>query len=128
MANLDVSFLLEDDLFADSFQVVSRSYVVVNGRNQLTESTTRTIKGSVQPPSPKEVNILPEGVLINNAIKIYTKEPLIAGDQTSGSYSDKILWKNQKYIVSSIVEDYLHFGMGHNVAVAILEDSYNGNS
>ena len=95
---IDVSEIIEDPDFAQSFYVYRSTGSFING--VWTESTPTRIQmyGVITVANAKEVRMLPEGDRIQGAMDFYSTKALYVTrtGQTQGT-SDKILWRGDYY-------------------------------
>lgn len=121
MALIDVSFLCHDPDFADPVQLVTRA-VTVNewGEGEYTESAQQIV-ASVQPASGEDLQRLPEGARLADAIVIYYAGELTP-ERTDG-YADVVIWRGRRYQVKS-ADPYGNYGAGYWRAVALLEAAH----
>jgi hypothetical protein len=93
----------------------------VNGRYvpSGTETVLTINDAVVQPLSPKELQLLPEGFRTKAAIKVYSRELLRTADAEAGHEADRIDYQAEVYEVHA-VEDWDAHG-GYRKAVAIQE-------
>lgn len=114
---IDVSDLLDDPDFINSFVVTRRRQTVDgHGRTQ-TSGVTTAAYGSVQPIRPRTMEVMPDYVNVSGAIEIFTRYRL-EGPSEGGS-PDEVMWKNRRYRVAE-VEDWGHAGSGFIHAVCEL--------
>lgn len=118
MALVDVSDLLSDTDFCDSFIVVKRVATVNEfGETNITELQEATV-GVVQNSAQESLAFMESGVQLSVSIKVYTKKALSA--QSEGRLADIIVWCGERYIVKS-VQPWYNYGVGYCRAVCILE-------
>lgn len=111
--NDDISAILSDPFFITTFNVVQ--IVGAYDADGLWNSTPTAVSvdGHIQPADGNLEN-LPEGVLAKDAIAIYTKTPIIAGNDNLERY--QIEYKSKSYVVIN-VEDWSNYGYYKAVAV-----------
>lgn len=111
MARIDVSELMVDPDFINSFSIARRTATTnIYGENIIAETIINNITGSVQSAGKEAIKRLPEGVKISNVKTIYTKTMLIA-DTNNPGYSDQIIWEGLRYNVISCLP-WSNFGAG----------------
>lgn len=123
MALLDVSELFADPDFFDQITRIERSAVLVKGETTLTE-TSGTIYGSVQGAEKEDLEKVPDAAILSDIIRVYSATRLYP--ERAGGYSDIIMWKGSRYAVKTVPEDFMHFGGGHCMALAVKEVPNNG--
>lgn len=119
MPTIDVSELITDPDFAQSFSLVRTTGEYINGRWTETLEETLTRTGVISPASAKELRQLPEADRVEGTISIFTKEIMyITSDAgTELRSSDKVLWKSHYYKIIS-VENWSDWGEGFYHALA----------
>lgn len=120
MARIDVSGIVNDPDFTQTFMVKRQKGEWTAGRFVSTETTVR-MSGKISPMKPKEITQLPEGDAISAAIVIHSSKPLYQTrltqeDQTEGALSDEIVWKCERWRVLS-VQDYSDYGYYRTIAI-----------
>jgi hypothetical protein len=123
MALLDVSELLADPDFCDQITRIARSVTLVKGETTIAE-TSGMIYGSVQGAEKEDLEKVPEAAILSDIIRVYSNSRLYP-ERPSG-YSDIIVWKGARYAVKTVPEDFMHFGGGHCMALAVKEVPNNG--
>lgn len=95
----------------------------VNGRWVDGESTTLTIRGSIQPARGRDLRRLPEGQRVSGAVAIYTATTLRtaseASDAGGASRADVLHWQGRDWEVS-VVDVWGSGRAAHCYAVAVL--------
>lgn len=123
MATIDVTELLGDADFVDSFSVIRRVDSVNNyGENVLSESTTSGVVGSVQPASPNDMKRLPDSVRRSDAITVYSVTRI-----SPDAYPDVVVWNGKKYQAQTS-EDFGNYGAGYTKAICTLIEAGNGGA
>lgn len=113
MAGLDVSFVVEDPLFADEFTVIHKTQVMgADGRVKIVERQEKAI-GTITMASGDDLDRLPDGAQQHGSITINTKMRLTDGHGKEDA--DEVIAFGHRYIVGG-VEDYSHFGYGFVIA------------
>lgn len=74
----------------------------VNGLWQRGAPQTLTVTASVQPASPTDLEVLPEGRRGRKAFKVYTSSTLRESDQQNGGQPDRIRIAGQWYEVAHV--------------------------
>lgn len=114
MAITDVTELLGDADFVDSFSVIRRVNSVNNyGENVLSESTISAV-GSIQPASPDDMQRLPDSVRRRDAITVYSVTRI-----SPDAYPDVVVWNGKKYQAQTS-EDFGNYGAGYTKAICTL--------
>jgi hypothetical protein len=111
MPLLDVSDVLGDPDFADTFTVLRKSQTISSGgiATDGTPTTTPNVSGVVQPDRGRALQRMAEGSTLTDAIKIFTKYALTAGD--GAIEADQIVWHGATYVVVNIM-DWSGYGDG----------------
>jgi len=119
VARLDVTDLLLDDDFIDTFAVIP-STVSVNDYG-IAEALRQAVQaiGSVQPATGHDLTQFAEGDTTGGVIKLFTVYPLTTGDAQRGA--DQVYWADALYTVFN-VQSYRNYasGRGHVEALARL--------
>jgi len=119
MAEIDVSELLTDPDFVDDLQVIRRSATVNSrGENVVTEPTTISTVGSVQPAPAKAVQRLPEALRVSDVRAFFINLPIIQDGDSS--YPDIIVYGGKRYQVITAAP-WLNFGEGWNEGICVAE-------
>ena len=120
MANIDVSFLLSDPDFGDTFTLVKRGVSVNSvGETVLTETSAADVVGSVQSGSTDDLVLAPNGARLSDIITVYYGGDLSV--ERINGYSDVIVWKGRRYTVQDIAGDWNNYGTGYTKALCVLE-------
>lgn len=96
---IDVSSIVNDPLFAQSFTVYRKTGAYVNGVWTPSESAI-TMCGTITVPKETDLRQLPEGDFQQGAICIYTTQELYLTG-TSGT-SDEIMWRGNRYRIAQL--------------------------
>ena len=118
MADIDVTELMNDPDFVDSVSLIRRTQVLSKGENTLTEAAAVPTTMSVQPVTPRDMNLLPEGVKLSEAKLIFFKGTLNSFE--ADGYGDVIVHAGTRYTVQA-TDDYTEWGQGWQKGVAIRE-------
>jgi galactose-6-phosphate isomerase len=119
MATIDLSDIVDDVDFDMEFRVVQAIEIVgSNGRATFTNKTIKT-HGSVQPATPRGLQLLPDSVRVEGALTIYTRYPLRINDGVRAA--DTVLWEGRRYVVSN-VQPWSQWGRGFINATCTLHD------
>lgn len=122
MANIDVSFLMEDADFVDPIQIIKRQASINSfGENILTETVIDAI-ASVQGLDFETLKRYADSARLDDLITVYYKGQLNA--LTPSGYADIVVWKGSRYHVKNVTENFYNFGAGFTVAVCELEQAY----
>lgn len=115
MPQIDVSFVLADPMFQDSFTVIRRSSEVgADGRAVATE-TQHPTKGVVTNQDPAELMRRDDGQFVPKAIFVASR---FSFRQVSAeTLPDIIVWAGVRYEVKQLYP-YSRFGRGFNEVVA----------
>lgn len=99
---MDVSFLLDDPDFCMVFTVLRRSEAV-NSKGRAEHAEERLhMTGVVQPASPREREVLPEGDRDRETLVLYTRRPLRVGSPADGTAPDCVLYGGARYAVAAV--------------------------
>lgn len=115
MPELDVSFVLDDAAFSDSFDVCRRAEVLVDGRTTVSEQWFRGVEGVVTQESPSDIMRREEGVSVPQRIFIATRFRVYKA--AIGYQPDKIRWNGSDYYVESVLP-YSRYGDGFYEVIA----------
>lgn len=94
----------------------------VKGRYREGDAKTRKLNASVQPLSPREVLLLPEGRREKWAVKVFTDEPLFVNDTLAKTTASVITYKCKKFEVHQVSDWSCRTDLPHYESVAILVD------
>lgn len=121
MALIDTSFLLLDpDFTSEPVALITRASAVNEwGEHVVDESAPQPIVAAVQPASSEDLQKLPEGARLADAIDVWYRG-VLAVERPDG-YADIILWRGQRFIVKS-VDDWMMNGTGYCKAICVLEE------
>ncbi len=115
MPFLDVSDIVEDPLFADTFMVKRFTQTVDNdGYAQTTMETFPNVIGTVTQNSGVNLKRLADGQMTTNVITIHTKFRLTSSEEEFDA--DIVTWAGSDYTVVS-VHDWSRFGNGFIMAL-----------
>lgn len=119
MAEIDVTDLLSDPDFCDSFTVTRRnSEVDDQGYLQMVSTELPNIIGSVQPASGRTLQLRPDLANVNGVIEIWSVFDFQT--DTDRAKSDLIQWRGDTYICEGPVQNFQNFGAGYTRIVASL--------
>jgi hypothetical protein len=120
MAQVDVTELLDDADFIDWFNV-TRSQQVIDRHGRAAAGTTSKPKiwGVVQPVSGRTMRRLPDSVIVDGAIEIWSRFRLEGPSDTT--QADLITWKGKQYRVATVI-DWTNYGQGFVHVVCELTD------
>lgn len=116
---IDVSELIDDSDFAQNFVIYRSQGSFIDGVWTEETPTQIPLTGIIQPASPKELKMLPEGDRITGAIVIYSKIPIFltrTGEEQGTS--DKVYWKGDYYKLLN-VSDWSDSGFYTGIAERI---------
>lgn len=115
MANIDISELMFDPDFVDSFCVIRGvQQIDADGRAQTLQPIRTDAFGSVQPASGRTMQFFPELVRTDGVIEIYTVYGLQI--ETDGAAADEVLWRGKTYVVTHIDDVNNFSGFVHAIA------------
>ena len=118
MPMLDVSDVLLDPDFCETFTVTRRATTVGTNGRTVTTTTTLTPVGVVTPESPDPFQLETDYEHAKNRLSIITPTELYAA--TSAYLPDLITWQNSTYVVKR-VSIFQSFGSGFFEAEAELQ-------
>lgn len=111
---INLSRVITDPRFSQTFKVIRKESDFVNGRFTQKQEKELNFKGVIKPASPKVIEMIPEGDRVGGEISISTlKELFITGNQGT---SDEVFWNNTRYKVYS-VSPYKDFGFYRAIAI-----------
>ncbi len=95
---LDVSILMSDPDFRQPFQILRAGPAVLDASGLLQDPGYATIQfaGVVQPASPADLDVLPEGTNLKGVISVWAAQELRC-DDGDGRLSDVVVWNGQRY-------------------------------
>ena len=124
MANVDVSFLLQDPDFTDEAVLIKRTSTFNEfGEMQLTEQSFNIIC-VIQSVNQNSLARLPQLANLHSGISVWYAGDLQLEFSPNG-YSDVILWRGKRYQVVDIPENFLNWGGGWTQATCKMEDASN---
>jgi hypothetical protein len=108
MANIDVSVLLSDPLFTDTFTLIRRA-VTVNayGETVITE-TSSPITACVQGIDPEKLSKIATDARLSSGVEVWYNGRFHV--DAVGGYSDIIIWNGERYEAISIDENFINYG------------------
>jgi len=119
MAEIDVTEVLTDPDFLDTFSFIrSIETVAPNGRPTFAQ-TTLNAYGVVQPASGRAMELTPEATRTSEMLEIWTQAGLQeASDETA---ADIVLWQNKQFVPVR-VDDFDNWGQGYRHVVLSRKD------
>ena len=124
MPFLDVSDIVLDPDFADTFSVIRRAQVMgTNGVATTSETTFPNIIGVVTMSSPNDLERRDDYQMMTRSITVVCKFQLQG--VVTGYQPDIILWRGQRHLVKH-VSPYPHFGQGFYEAECSSMDNTEG--
>lgn len=119
---INVSELIGDPDFTQpkGIKVIRRQCEVVNHRPSVTESEMK-VTGVITIARERDLKMLPEADRTEEAINVFTHEPLFTTGKTSedavnGYLSDLVVWQGVKYKVMACLDD-AQYGFAKSIAV-----------
>lgn len=100
----------------------SKAGSYVNGFWSAPKSSTFTMKASVQPLNPKEMQLLGGGDKLTGAVKFYAEEKLSVGDEKGLLPGDIATVGTEKYEIRQVEEWTSHLKLKHYKAVGIRDN------
>lgn len=94
----------------------------VNGFWAGGKTTTFSLKASVQPLNPKEMQLLGGGDRLVGAVKFYSEEQLSVGDEKGLLQGDIVTVGSEKYEIRQVEEWTSHLKLKHYKAVGIRDN------
>lgn len=120
MPDLDVSDILTDPDFADSFDVIRRTQTIDNhGRSVDTETTYANQIGVITNASPNDLNRIEDYQNSQRYLSIVTKFRLQL--PSTGKNADIVSWRGDRYLVKTL-EPYPQYGQGFYQAIVASTD------
>jgi len=117
---LDVSDLLSDPDFADTFDVIRYGDSVDDdGVGSEAPAPITGLTGVIQPASELSLQRLADGARLASTIEIHTTFPLTSG--IDGQGADEVIYQNATYTVTDVA-DWTRFGVGYVRAIAQMKD------
>ena len=119
MALIDVSDLIVDPDFSDSFVQIKRAVDIDDkGRMDLTETSfDRT--GVIQDIDGATLKRFPEAADFESGIRVWCREQLEA--ESPSGYCDVVVWGGQRYLVKIVDQNFMNFGPGWTSALCSKE-------
>jgi hypothetical protein len=115
MPLLDVSGILSNPLFADTFSVIRTTQTISSGGlAQFSTQTTTGVSGVVTANTGRSLQRLADGERQADSITVHTTFLLTTGQGTTGA--DQIVWNGAAYTVVN-VSDYSRYGAGFVCAI-----------
>ena len=119
MALVDVSQLIVDPDFCNSFTLIKRSEVInVYGEMVLTE-TPSTVLGVIQDISPEMLKRAGDDAQLWDGITVWYRGKLEA--QSPNGYCDVVVWNGYRYLVKLVNEQFMNFASGWTEALCAKE-------
>lgn len=119
MALIDVTELMVDPDFVNSFSIIRRVDTINSkGENILNETTVNNIIGSIQGAGKDTIRRLPEDVQVSRVKTVYTKT-LLQTD-AAGKYADLIVIDSYRYAVINVTP-WNNFGAGWYECDCVME-------
>lgn len=122
MPLLDVSFVLDDPLFADTIDIDRKTVTIgQNGRSQVTVQTFADVSAVVTQGTGDTLKLLPEGASVNGTIMVHTRFDLRTA--ADGVEPDEVVYpagSGKRHIVT-ITSDYSRYGAGFVKAVCTIK-------
>lgn len=123
---INVSRIVNDPRFSQSFKVYRKSGVWVRGRFEEDEKEIE-MNGVITPAKPKEIEMIPEGdrvggeIAIHSTNKIYTTHALNNenDEETNEGTSDEIEWQGERYKIYQ-VSDYSQYGYYYAIGMRLV--------
>lgn len=119
MAEVDVSEVLQDPMFQDTFSVLrSTENVDAHGRGSLTQSRSIAV-GVVQAASGRTLELTPDASRTSEMLEIWTQFHL--QEATDSTAADIVVWNAKEYVVVR-VDDWDNWGQGYRHVVLSRKD------
>ena len=121
MPSLDVTDVLFDPDFADTFSLIRSQLLISRGGIETdgVPTTVANISAVIVPDKSRSLQRLADDQRVTDAIKIFTTYRLTTGN--GPEEADRITWNGGNYVIVN-VRDYSRFGPGFIEAVADLTD------
>jgi hypothetical protein len=107
--SMDIGFLLDNPRWSETITVKRRTVTVNDWGEGITNVVPRTISAIVTPTGGKEVGITPEAERLSDSITIYTREPLLLANATTGGDEDIVVYHGQEWHATG-GQDWGNFG------------------
>jgi len=115
MANIDVSFLMNDPDFADPVQLVRRASATNEyGEHIVTDVAPLQVMMVIQTGTADDFALLPEGSRLRATHVAYYQGELFT--ESPNGYADVIIWQGEHYQVLGILENFTNYGQGFTKA------------
>ncbi len=122
MGNIDVSSLLIDVDFTNTVTLVTRSASVNSDGLNVMSETQVDIDVVVTNLGKNQLEALPEGVRVTDAIAVYYRGEI--RNEVLGGYADVIVFNGQRYKAVSQLENWMHMGVGFTATLCVREALY----
>jgi len=121
---IDLSEVVEDPDFAQSFTLTRTPgvwSVGEQGAGFQGEPYTVTLWGVIEPASPEDAEVIPEGDRITGAMAFWSTQPILhsAGSQTTPQLADIVNWRGNTY---RIVHVYPWTDWGYGKAIGVRQE------
>jgi hypothetical protein len=104
---MDISWLIEDPDFAQTFTVYRRTGKWVEGAFELDQEQAVSMTGVVQPASAQDMEQLPEGDRLKGMMKFYSRREIyrsrLDGSGNDAGVSDEVEWRGKRYKIISVL-------------------------
>lgn len=120
MPLLDVSDVLSDPDFADTFDVIRYSESVdADGINNEAPAPIRGVSGVIQNVGEFSLQRLGDGARLASTIEIHTTFPLTAGTEVQGA--DEVAYQGALFTVTDVA-DWSRYGVGYYRAICEMKN------
>jgi hypothetical protein len=104
---MDISWLVEDPDFAQTFTVYRRTGHWFKGAFELDPEQPIRMTGVVQPADAQDMEQLPEGDRIKGLMKFYSRQEIYlsraGGAEEEAGVSDEIEWRGKRHKIISVL-------------------------
>jgi len=119
MALIDVSPLIVDPDFCNTFTLVRRAATINSFGEMVLTETPSTVIGVVQNISPEVLKRMPDDAQLWDGITVWYRGQLQA--QAPGGYCDVVVWNGYRYLVKFVNEQFMNFASGWTEALCAKE-------
>lgn len=117
MPTLDVTKVLTDPRFTETFTLIRRNRTVEKGRGVVAEERLRLL-GVIQPAPSSKIERLNHGDWREGGISVWVKQ-FRFNLNTEANLPDEVVFENNRYVVID-VKDWSHYGRGFMEITALL--------
>lgn len=108
MANVDVTALLSDPDFVDTFTIIRRTASVNAYGETVIVETSSPITACVQGIDPEKLAKIATDARLSGGVEVWYNGRINV--DPTGGYSDIIIWNGERYEAVSIDENFINYG------------------